>query len=145
MPVEDDATLRAILAGERVAVVGASRSPRKDAHRIPRYLVDQGYDVVPVNPNAERIFDRPAVDTLGDVSGPIDIVDVFRPSDEVAGIVDAAIDRGDVGTIWLQLGIHDDDAVRRAEAAGITVVQDRCIMIAHRELSGDHPDAESAG
>ncbi len=135
MPVDDAAELASILEGDRIAVVGASRSPEKDAHRIPRYLVEQGYDVVPVNPFAETIFDRPAVDDLAEVEGPVDIVDVFRPSEEVAGIVETAIERGDVGTIWLQLGIHDDAAVARAEAADIRVVQDRCIMVTHRELT----------
>ncbi|MFW6448262.1 MAG: CoA-binding protein, partial [Halobacteriota archaeon] len=101
MPVESDDELSGILQGERIAVVGASRHPHKDAHRIPRYLVEHGYEVLPVNPNATEVLGRPAADHLGGLEGPLDIVDVFRPSDEVAGIVDAAIERGDVGTIWL--------------------------------------------
>lgn len=136
MPVESDEELVEVLRGERIAVVGASRHPSKDAHRIPRYLHERGYTVLPVNPNAETLFGRPAVDHLDDLEGPIDVVDVFRPSGEVADIVDAAIERGDVGTVWLQLGIHDAEAVDRAEAAGLRVVQDRCMMVEHRRLLG---------
>ncbi len=136
MPATSDAELREILQLDRVAVVGCSRDPGKDAHRIPKYLLEQGYDIVPVNPNAEEIFDRRTYDTLADVRRPIDIVEVFRPSEEVAGIVDSAIERDDVDVVWAQLGIRDDAAMERAEAAGLRVVQDRCMMVEHRRLVG---------
>lgn len=134
MPVTDPEELRDILSLKRVAVVGCSTTPGKDAHEIPRYLLDQGYDVIPVNPFADEIFGREAYDTLADVPGEIDIVDVFRPSEEVSEIVDAALERDDVDVIWLQLGIHDDEAVERAEAAGKRVVQDRCMKPTHQQL-----------
>jgi len=136
MPVTAEAELREILALDRVAVVGCSTSPGKDAHEIPKYLLDQGYDVVPVNPFADEIFGRECYDSLTDVPGEVDIVDVFRPSDEVADIVDAALARDDDAVIWLQLGIHDDEAVARAEAAGRRVVQDRCMKPTHQSLLG---------
>jgi len=136
MPVTDEAELREILSNDRVAVVGCSTTPGKAAHDVPNYLVSQGYDVVPVNPFADEIFGREAHDSLADVPGDVDIVDVFRPSEEVADIVDAALAREDGAVIWLQLGIHDDDAVARAEAAGRRVVQDRCMKPTHRELLG---------
>ena len=136
MPVTDEATLREILALDRVAVVGCSTTPGKDAHEIPKYLLDQGYDVVPVNPFADEIFGRECYDSLRDVPGAVDIVDVFRPSDEVGDIVDDALARDDDAVIWLQLGIHDDGAVTRAEAAGRRVVQDRCMKPTHRSLIG---------
>ena len=136
MPVETDAELREILALETVAVVGCSSTPGKDAHEIPKYLLRNGYDVVPVNPNADAIFDRTAYDSLADVDASVDIVDVFRPSDEVAGIVDAAVERDDVEVVWTQLGIRDDDAAARAEATGKRVVQDRCIKVEHGRLVG---------
>ena len=136
MPVTAEDELREILELDRVAVVGCSTSPGKDAHEIPKYLLAQGYDVVPVNPFADEIFGREAYDSLADVPGEIDIVDVFRPSEEVAEIVDAALERDDDAVIWLQLGIHDDDAVARAEAAGRRVVQDRCMKPTHRQLLG---------
>lgn len=134
MPVETDADVREILEHETVAVVGCSSTPGKAAHEIPRYLQAHGYEVVPVNPNADEVLGRPAYDSLSDVTEDVDIVDVFRPSPEVAGIVDEALDRDDVDVIWLQLGIHDDEAVARAEAAGRRVVQDRCMKPEHRRL-----------
>jgi len=136
MPVTDEAELREILDGDRVAVVGCSTTPGKDAHEIPRYLLDQGYDVVPVNPFADEIFGREAYDSLADVPGDVDIVDVFRPSEEVPDIVDAALARDDDAVIWLQLGIHDAEAVARAETAGRRVVQDRCMKPTHSRLLG---------
>jgi len=134
MPITDVDELREILELDRVAVVGCSTSPGKAAHDIPKYLLEQGYDVVPVNPFADEIFGREAYDSLDEVPGEVDIVDVFRPSDEVAGIVDAALDRDDDAVIWLQLGIHDDEAVERAEQAGRRVVQDRCMKPTHQQL-----------
>ena len=134
MPVETDAELREILELERIAVVGCSTTPGKDAHQIPRYLDTHGYDVIPVNPFADEIFGTPAYDSLAAVDESVDIVEIFRPSGEVGDIVDAAIERSDVDVVWLQLGIHDDAAVKRAEEAGIRVVQDRCMKPEHRRL-----------
>jgi predicted CoA-binding protein len=134
MPVTDDDELRSILDYDRVAVVGCSSTPGKDAHDIPSYLDRQGYDIIPVNPYADEILGKEVYDSLADVPGEIDIVDVFRPSDEVSGIVDSALAREDVDVIWLQLGIHDDDAVSRAETAGKRVVQDRCMKPEHQRL-----------
>jgi predicted CoA-binding protein len=136
MVVEADAQLREILRYEHLAVVGCSRSSGKAAHDVPRYLLDRGYDVIPVNPFAEEIFGREAYDSLSDVPEPVDVVDVFRPSDEVPGIVDEVVAREDVRVVWLQLGITHDEAAARAEAAGKRVVQDRCLKIEHGRLRG---------
>lgn len=134
MPVETDADIRRILEYNTVAVVGCSATPGKDAHEIPKYLQAQGYEVIPVNPTADEVLGRPAYDSLSDVEEEIDIVDVFRPSPEVAGIVDEVLARDDVEVIWLQLGIHNDEAVARAEAADRCVVQDRCMKPEHQRL-----------
>ena len=134
MPVTDEAELREILAADRIAVVGCSSTPGKAAHDVPRYLERQGYDVIPVNPYADEILGTRAYDSLSAVPGPVGIVDVFRPSEEVGGIVDEALARDDAGVVWLQLGIHDDEAVARAEAAGMQVVQDRCLRTTHQRL-----------
>ena len=134
MPVDADDELTAILQLETIAVVGCSSTPGKDAHEVPKYLQSAGYEIIPVNPYADEILGRPAYDTLTDVEESVDILDVFRPSDEVAGIVDEALTREDIAVIWLQLGIHDDEAVARAEAAGRQVVQDRCMKVAHQRL-----------
>ncbi|MFC7232951.1 CoA-binding protein [Saliphagus sp. GCM10025308] len=134
MPVTDDATLREILERETIAVVGCSGTPGKAAHDVPTYLHQHGYDVVPVNPYADELLGREAVDELADVDEEIDVVCVFRPSEEVSGIVDAALERADADVIWTQLGIVDEAATERAEDAGRTVVQDRCMKVEHRRL-----------
>ena len=134
MPVESDAEIRAVLDAETVAVVGCSSTPGKAAHDVPAYLDERGYDVIPVNPFADEILGREAADSLGDVGEEIDVVCVFRPSEEVAEIVDEALERDDVEAIWTQRGIRDDEAADRAESAGRRVVQDRCMKVEHRRL-----------
>ena len=126
--------IREILEYDTVAVVGCSSTPGKDAHEIPKYLLEHGYEVVPVNPNADEIFGIEAYDSLAEVPEGVDLVDVFRPSAETGPIVDAAIEREDVKAIWLQLGIRNDEAGERAEAAGKLFVQDKCIKIEHEKL-----------
>jgi predicted CoA-binding protein len=135
MAVRTDDELRDILQRtETIAVVGCSSTPGKAAHDVPKYLLEQGYDVVPVNPYADEIFDRRTYDSLADVPPGVDVVDVFRPSEETGEIVDAAIERDDVDTIWLQLDITDDAAGERAESADKRFVQDRCLKVEHRRL-----------
>jgi predicted CoA-binding protein len=134
MATDTDSTLREILEYGTVAVVGCSTTPGKAAHDIPKYLLDRGYDVIPVNPFAEEIFGLTAYDSISDVPDDVEVVDVFRPSEEVAGIVDEVLDRDDVEALWLQLGIRDDDAAARARGAGVDVVQDRCIKVEHQRL-----------
>ncbi|ACV48117.1 MULTISPECIES: CoA-binding protein [Halomicrobium] len=134
MPVDSDDTLREILDYDTIAVVGCSTTSGKAAHDVPAYLQSQGYRIVPVNPFADEILGERAYDSLSDVEATVDIVDVFRPSEEVAGIVDEALDREDVRVLWTQLGIRDDDAAKRAENAGLRVVQDRCLKVEHERL-----------
>ena len=136
MPVNGDDELREILDGDTIAVVGCSTSPGKAAHSVPRYLQQRGYDVVPVNPTAEAVLDEPAYDSLSAVEESIDIVDVFRPSDEVPGIVDEVLARDDGDTVWLQLNIRDDEAGERVEASGRRFVQDSCLKVEHDRLVG---------
>jgi len=136
MPINSDEAIREILRSRAatIAVVGCSSTPGKAAHDVPNYLLEHGYDVVPVNPNAEEIFGREAADELSEVGESIDLVCIFRPSDEMSEIVDQALDRDDCDVIWTQLGIRDDEAVERAEATGRDVVQDRCMKVEHRRL-----------
>ncbi|WP_152041203.1 CoA-binding protein [Salinigranum salinum] len=140
MPLTSDEGIQRLLDLETVAVVGCSRTPGKAAHEIPSYLQRHGYRIVPVNPSADEILGEPAYDSLGAVPDEVALVNVFRPSREVSGIVDEVLERhesnGDAGSIWLQLGIRDDDAAARAEAAGIDVVQDRCMKVEHARLRG---------
>ncbi|WP_226481710.1 CoA-binding protein [Natrinema amylolyticum] len=134
MPVESADELEEILGYETIAVVGCSSTPGKAAHDVPKYLLDHGYDVIPVNPFADEIFGREVYDSLADVEAEIDVVCIFRPSEEVSEIVDAALERDDVDVIWTQQGIRDDEAAARAETANRTVVQDRCMKVQHRRL-----------
>lgn len=134
MPTQDDAELSGILDAQTIAVVGCSATPSKAAHRIPKYMQSHGYEIVPVNPFEDEILGERAYDSLSEVEADVDIVDVFRPSDEVAGIVEEALERDDAGVIWLQQGITDDDAAANAEAAGRQFVQDRCLKVEHQRL-----------
>lgn len=134
MPTESDEDLREILEHGTIAVVGCSATPGKDAHEIPKYMLDHGYDVVPVNPYADEVFGRPAYDAIADVEEAVDVVDVFRPSEEVAGIVDGVLERDDVSAVWLQLGIRDDEAGERVEASGRKFVQNKCLKVEHARL-----------
>ena len=134
MPIETADGLRRILGYDRVAVVGASTSHGKAAHIVPAYLQRHGYDVAPVDPTADEVFGVPAFDSLAEVPGTVDVVEIFRPSDEVPGIVEAALARGDVAAIWMQPGTRNDEAGRNAEAAGLAVVHDRCTKVEHGQL-----------
>ena len=134
MPVESDDELREILNYDAIAVVGCSTTAGKDAHEIPAYLQRQGYEINPVNPFADEVLGKTASDSVTDVGGEIDIVNVFRPSEEVAGIVDELLERDDADVLWTQLGIRDGEAAQRAEDAGLQVVQDRCLKVEHSRL-----------
>ena len=134
MPIDAAEELRRILEYDRVAVVGASTSYEKAAHIVPAYLQRHGYELRPINPAATEIFGERAYDSLADVGDPIDIVEIFRPSEEVPGIVKEALDRDDVKVIWMQPGIRNDEAARTAEVAGVEVVQDRCMKVEHGQL-----------
>jgi len=133
-----DHTIRAILTGSRtIAVVGASPKPERPANIVMRYLIAAGYRVVPVNPGhaGDEILGRPAFGRLADVPVPIDVVDVFRRREALGAVVDEALALKPLPkVIWMQLGLRDDDAASRAEAAGLTVVMDRCMRIEHRRL-----------
>ena len=134
MPVESDDELREILERETIAVVGCSTTPGKAAHDIPQYLRDRGYEVIPVNPYADEIFGVEPYDSLADVEEDIDIVDVFRPSEEVDDIVDEVLERDDADVVWTQSGIRDREAGERVEEAGRRYVEDRCLKVEHQRL-----------
>jgi predicted CoA-binding protein len=140
MPITDDAGLRALLDAQTIAVIGCSATPGKAAHDVPAYLQRHGYDVIPVNPFADEILGEHAYDSLAEVEETVDLVDVFRPSEEAPDIVDDVVARnearGDAGAVWLQLGIRHDEAAETAEEAGLRFVQDHCIKVEHERLLG---------
>jgi uncharacterized protein len=116
-----------------IAVVGASSDPGKPSHGVTAYLIDQGYTVYVVNPTETEIFGRPAYASLADVPEPVDIVDVFRRPDDVPPVVEDAIAAA-AKTVWMQLGIVNEEAAERARSAGLQVVMDRCTKIEHGRL-----------
>jgi len=134
-----DADLRAILKRVRtIAMVGASPHWNRPSYFVMKYLQSKGYRVIPVNPRAkgETILGELCRGDLSEITEPVDMVDIFRRSEKVGPIVDAAIKMG-AKVIWMQLGVRDDDAARRAEAAGLTVVMNRCPKIEYSRLSGE--------
>jgi uncharacterized protein len=116
-----------------IAVVGASGDPSKPAHQIPRYLQGQGYRIVPVNPRGGELLGEPVARSLTEVEGPVDVVEVFRPASETPQIAREAVEIG-AKVLWLQLGIESEEAREVAEAAGLTVVMDRCMGETHGAL-----------
>jgi predicted CoA-binding protein len=131
MAINDESEIRNLLGQKRrIAVVGASPNPARASNGVLAFLVAQGHDVIAVNPGhaGKTIHGAPVVATLADVEPAAEIVDIFRNSDDAGAAVDEAIVHG-AKAVWMQLGVIDDAAARRADAAGLTVVMDRCPKI----------------
>lgn len=124
----DPTVIERVLSYPRWAVVGCSPSPARDSFRIARLLVEEGYGVVPVNPEIDTVLGRRCYPDLAAVPGDIDVVDVFRRSEHVGELVDQAIAIG-ARAVWTQLGVVDRDAAQRAATAGLDVVMNRCPAI----------------
>lgn len=118
-----------LLTTRRIALVGASNKPDRASFRVMRFLLERGYEVTPINPGlaGQEILGRPVVARLAD-AGPLDLVDVFRRSEEAGAVMDEAVALG-ASAVWLQLGVVDQAAAARARAKGVTVVMDRCPVI----------------
>ena len=128
--MNDPQKIREILASARtIAVVGASTNPFRASNSIAQYLIESGYDVIPVNPNHPEVLGRRCYGSLLEIPAGvgIDIVDVFRNSAAVAALVEPAIERK-ARFFWMQEGVVDPESARRLEAAGVGVAMDRCIM-----------------
>ena len=136
---EDPDELRQILASTRtIAVVGLSANPLRPSYDVAQYLQSVGYRIIPVNPNERQVLGQPTYPDLASIPSDIavDLVDLFRRSSEVGPHVDQAIARGGVRCVWLQDGVIDWAAARRAHAAGLQVVMDDCTYRRHRQLIG---------
>src|SRR3989442_2535672 len=132
----DEMQVKKILSDIRtIAVVGCSKDPAKDAHRVPKYMQMNGYRIIPVNPTATAILGEKAYPSLDAVPIPLDAVDIFRPSPDVPPIVDQA-SKSPAKLIWMQLGIRSDAAGKKAQAAGKIAIQDRGMMRDHARLFG---------
>jgi len=121
-----------------IAVVGIKDQPGEDAFRVPHYMQDAGYRILPVNPKLDSVLGETCVANLSQVDEPVEIVNLFRASENIAAHVDEilALDPRPKA-VWMQLGIHHGPSAQRLREAGIRVVQDRCIMVDHRRLLGD--------
>ncbi|MDQ0454041.1 CoA-binding protein [Rhizobium paknamense] len=139
----DDAYLREILTSVKViAMAGASPNPDRPSFGVMRFLLQKGYRVIPVNPGqaGKEILGQKVVARLADITEPVDMIDVFRASEHVAGVVEEALEMREMpAVIWTQLGVSDPAAAARAEAEGLKVVMNRCPAIEYPRLIGGAP------
>ena len=129
----DDVMRRIFTESQTIAVVGASPSPHRAGHYIPAYLQEHGYRIIPVNPNHDEVLGEKCYDSLEDISEPVDCVEVFRRPEYTPDVARQAVAIG-ARSLWLQLGIVNDEAKRVAEEAGMMFVQDECMGPQHRRL-----------
>ena len=135
MNPSDDELRSHLTRARTIAVVGLSDKPERDSNEVARYLQEQGYRIIPVNPAVAEVLGQKSYPSLLAIPATerIDIVDIFRRSDQVGPVVDEALIRG-TGAIWMQLGVENPAAAAAAEARDVPVVQNLCIMVAHRRL-----------
>lgn len=129
-----DGEMRKFYRLKNIAVVGMSKNEGKAAHYVPKYLINHGYNVIPVNPTANEIMGRKSFPAVSSVLEKIDIVNIFRPSKDVPAVVQDALKKEGVKVIWMQEGIYSEEAERVAKAKGIEVVYNRCMLAEHMRL-----------
>lgn len=133
----DDQRLKQLLSeAKTIAVVGVSDNPNKTANQIAEYLLRVGYTVIPVNPMLEEWNGRKAYPSVESIPGRIDIVDVFRRSEFLAGVAEDAVRHGDVGLVFNQLGLSSLEAEQIARDAGLDYIENRCLYVEHARLLG---------
>ena len=138
--LSDDAIREILTKYRRIAVVGFSRYPEKPAHYVPKFLIRQGYHVIPVNPNAEKILGLKSYRSVEELDEEVDVVDVFRPSDQVLGVAKQVLRmKFKPKVFWMQEGIYNREAVELLKKNGIAVVWNRCMMREHNRLFGSKP------
>jgi uncharacterized protein len=117
-----------------IAIAGLSPDPSKASNMVAAYLQSAGFKVIPVYPKEDMILGEKVYRTISEIPFKIDMVDIFRKPDAIAEIIDEAISRGDVDTVWTQLGLVNNEAAAKAKEAGLKVVQNKCTKIEHRNL-----------
>jgi uncharacterized protein len=126
-----DETICAILTQfRRIAIVGLSEKPWRASHRVASYLLEHGYDIIPVNPRIKAILGMTSYPNLFSVSGPVEVVNVFRRAEHIPEIVQQAVEIG-ARAVWMQAGLEHQQAAEFARHAGLLVVMNRCIMVEH--------------
>ena len=135
-PTDDhtDEEIRKFYIFRNIAVVGMSRDPAKEAHSVPKYMIERGYNIIPVNPLASEILGRRTYSRVSDIKSQVDIIDIFRPSNDIFPVVEDSIKKHGIRVIWLQQGIHNVEAEKIALDNKIEVVFNRCIMAEHVRL-----------
>jgi predicted CoA-binding protein len=118
---------------KRIALVGASKRPERPSHGVMRYLLAHGYEVIPVNPSCDEVLGVPAVGSLAEIEGPIDLVDVFRREEHAPTHAREAVEAG-AKAFWLQLDLHSPEAREICEKAALDYVENECTAIVHRRL-----------
>ena len=121
-----------------VAVVGASSNPKRPSNQVAAYLIENGYRVIPVNPNSAEIFGEKCYPDLASITEKVDVVDIFRRSEDVMPIVDEAIKIG-ARAVWMQEGVINEEAAAKARDAGLLVVMDKCMLKEHSRLAHHRP------
>ncbi len=130
----EESDLKRILGETKtIAVVGLSADPTKDSHRVAAYLKARGYHIIPINPGAQEILGEKSYPNLESIPERVDVVDVFRRSEHMPEIAEHAVKIG-TKVLWMQMGITNEDAAKTAQAGGLEVVQDRCMMAEHSRL-----------
>ncbi len=129
---DGDPITKILRESKTIAVVGLSSNPRRPSHGVTEYMQGAGYRIIPVNPNETEVLGEKSYARLEDVPEKIEIVDIFRRAEEVAGVVESAIRVG-AKVVWMQLGVENEAAAEKARAAGLAVVEDACILIEHRK------------
>jgi uncharacterized protein len=120
---------------KNIAVVGVSKNEQKPSHYVPRYLIEHGYNIIPVNPTVIEVLGKKSYPNIADIPERIDIVDVFRRSDDLLSVIDDTIKKKDeVKVFWMQEGIYNQEAEKKAKENGIDVVYNRCMMAEHKRL-----------
>ncbi|MBW1720683.1 MAG: CoA-binding protein [Deltaproteobacteria bacterium] len=122
-----------LLRCRSIAVMGLSPKEKRDSHRVAKYLLSQGYDIIPVNPGQKEILGRPCYRSLRDIPFRVDMADLFLNPSRVPPVVEEAIEAG-ISVIWMQIGIVHNEAARKARDSGLTVVMNKCTMQEHRKL-----------
>ena len=128
-----DEEIKDFFALKKIVVIGMSRHPIKAAHFVPKYLSEQGFDIIPINPTTDEILGKKCYPDISSVQHSIDVVDIFRPSEQVLPVVQDAIEKKPK-VIWLQEGIHNVKAEELAKEEGIIVIFNRCMLAEHRRL-----------
>jgi predicted CoA-binding protein len=130
-----DSEIKNIYKMKNIAVVGMSKNEEKAGHFVPKYLMEHGYNIIPVNPTITEVLGRKSYPRVADIPEKIDIVDIFRRSEDVPAAVDDALNKKDeIKVIWMQSGIYNENAETKAKQYGIDVIYNRCMMEEHRRL-----------